>query len=165
MIRVSHPTLLSYKGKKYKCILGKSGVIANKVEGDGCTPAGSFLLKRVLYRPDRIMSLETELPVSSIESNDGWCDDPSNKDYNTQIKLPHPASHEVLWRKDNIYDIIVVLGYNSSPIVPKRGSGIFVHCATPSYQPTRGCIALYVTDLREILKSCSQETSIKIDKI
>ena len=162
MIRITHPNLLSYKGKKYKCVLGKSGVSKNKGEGDGCTPAGLFPLLRVLYRPDRIESLKTKLPVSSIKKCDGWCDDPSNKDYNQPIILPYSASHEVLWRNDNSYNIIVVLGYNSSPIVPYRGSAIFIHCATSSYKPTKGCVALDVKDLTEILKSCSPETQLKI---
>ncbi len=36
----------------------------------------------------------------------GWCDDPKSDYYNKQIKLPNKFSHEKLYRKDNIYDII-----------------------------------------------------------
>ena len=163
MIHVVPPNLVSFLGKNYRCVLGKSGVTNNKVEGDRATPVGTFPLLRVLYRPDRVGTLDTELPLLEIENNDGWCDDPLHKDYNKPIDLPHPASHEVLWRDDNVYDIIVVLGYNTSPIIPSKGSGIFIHCATPSYESTRGCIALDILDLIDILRLCSKETELIIN--
>jgi len=137
-------------------------VITKKHEGDGATPAGVFPLTRVLYRPDRIGYPETSLPVFPLSPYDGWCDDPTHEDYNKPIKLPHSGSHERLWRDDNIYDVVVVLGYNVSPVIPFKGSAIFIHFAHPSFKPTRGCIALKNADLVEILKTCSTETSLHV---
>ena len=116
----------------------------------------------VLFRPDRVASPKTKLPVIELKQNDGWCDDPTHVDYNSHINLPHNASHEVLWREDHVYDIIVVLGYNTSPIIPFRGSAIFLHCATPNYETTDGCVALNSLDLIEILETCSTQTLVQI---
>lgn len=162
MISITSQNSLIAGEKHYRCVLGRSGVLKNKREGDGATPAGLFQMLRVFYRPDRVAPLKTDLPALKLTPNDGWCDDPSHADYNRHINVPHNASHEVLWRKDHIYDMIVVLEYNMSPIVPFRGSAIFLHCATPSYELTDGCVALKDTDLVEILKTCSNQTRVRI---
>ncbi len=161
-MRITSSNSLLSNGRMYRCVLGKTGVLAKKLEGDGATPAGVFPLIRVLYRPDRMDFPETPLPVFALSPNDGWCDDPTHEDYNKPIKLPHDGSHERLWRDDNIYDIVVVLGYNTSPVIPFMGSAIFIHFAEPSFKSTRGCIALKDVDLLEILKTCSTKTNLHV---
>ena len=52
----------------------------------------------------------------------GWCDDPKSKKYNKLIKLPFKGSFEKLYRKDNTYDIILVLNYNLNPVRKGKGS-------------------------------------------
>ena len=59
----------------------------------------------------------------------GWCDDPKSKKYNQLIKLPNEYNHEKLYRKDNVYDLILVLNYNTRPIIKNKGSAIFIHIA------------------------------------
>ena len=118
--------------------------------------------RQVLHRPDRVPQPMTYLPVLELTSNDGWCNDPSHHYYNQPVTLPHAASHELLWREDPAYDIIVVTGYNSSPVVPFSGSAIFLHVAKPSFEPTEGCIAVGLLDLLEILRTCSKQTLIHI---
>ena len=161
-MRITSSNSLLSNGRIYRCVLGKTGVLTKKLEGDGATPAGIFPLMRVLYRPDRMDIPEPPLPVFALSPNDGWCDDPAHEDYNKPIKLPHDGSHERLWRDDNIYDIAVVLGYNTSPVIPFMGSAIFIHFAEPSFKSTRGCIALKDVDLLEILKTCSTETNLHV---
>ena len=161
MLINSSNSLLS-NGRIYRCVLGKTGALTKKREGDGATPTGVFPLIRALYRPDRMDVPETRLPVFALSPNDGWCDDPTHEDYNKPIKIPHDGSHERLWRNDNIYNIIVVLGYNTSPVIPFMGSAIFIHFADPSFKSTRGCVALKDVDLLEILKTCSTETKLHI---
>ena len=152
-MRITSSNSLLSNGRGYRCVIGKAGALTKKLEGDGAPPAGVFPLMRVLYRPDRRDIPETRLPVFALSPNDGWCDDPAHEDYNKPIKLPHDGSHERLWRDDNIYDIVVVLGYNTSPVIPFMGSAIFIHFAEPSFKSTRGCVALKDRDLLEILKT------------
>lgn len=151
--------------KEYPCALGKNGVAMDKKEGDGMTPIGCFPLREVFYRSDRLEKPETKLPVSEIERNDSWCDDVDRQEYNKKIKLPFSGSHEELWRnEDNLYDIIVVVGYNDSPVVFGKGSAIFLHIARPEFTPTLGCIAFKKEDLLGILKSCDLETKVCVQK-
>jgi len=151
-----------FNGKKYRCAIGKNGVAEDRVEGDGKTPLGCFEIRKVLYRKDKIEKLQTVLLVEEISENDTWCDDVKDKNYNSLIKLPYNASHEKLWRDDDLYDIIAVLGYNDKPVIAGKGSAIFMHIAGQNYSPTAGCIAFSKADLLEILKNCDKNTLVCI---
>ena len=134
--------------------LGRTGITRHKQEGDGATPAGRLPLRRVLYRADRINPRpKTILPTEPIAPDDGWCDDPADPRYNTQVRLPYPASHEEMWRRDGLYDVVGVLGWNDRPVVRGLGSAIFLHVASPDGGATEGCIALALPDLRILLAS------------
>lgn len=139
--------------KVMRAIIGKNGVAQDKQEGDLATPIGIFSLRQVFYRADRIQKPDTVLPVEALTIRDGWCDDPTHSAYNQKISLPHSARHETLWREDNVYDLIVVIGYNDEKIQPGRGSAIFMHLQRENKAPTEGCVALTEEDLRIVLAS------------
>lgn len=133
----------------YPCTLGKGGVCpaADKREGDGCTPLGSWPVRGVLLRPDRIAAPPPmALPWRWIRPDDGWSDGAADPAYNRPVRLPHGFSAERLWRDDAAYDVIVVLGHNDAPPVPGAGSAIFFHLWVPDAhglpKPTEGCIAV-----------------------
>jgi L,D-peptidoglycan transpeptidase YkuD (ErfK/YbiS/YcfS/YnhG family) len=136
------------------CALGRGGVRADKREGDGATPLGTWRLRGVRYRADRLTPPETALQVQAIRMQDGWCDDVSSPDYNRPVTLPCAARHERLWRDDAVYDVVVALGYNDDPPVAPRGSAIFLHVARPDLAPTEGCVALALDDLLALLRRC-----------
>lgn len=159
-ILVSSAGVLTWQGRVYRCALGRNGVSAEKKEGDGTTPVGCFALREVLYRADKIALPPTRLPVYTIQKNDGWCDDPADDAYNKKITLPYPARHEELWREDDLYDLVIPFGYNDAPVVPGKGSALFIHVATPNYAPTEGCIALSQPDVLDLLLQVSTETKI-----
>jgi L,D-peptidoglycan transpeptidase YkuD (ErfK/YbiS/YcfS/YnhG family) len=138
-------------GQIYRAALGRGGVRTDKLEGDGATPAGLLPLRRVLYRADRVPIPRAALPREPISASDGWCDDPGHPDYNRAVQLPHPARCEELWRRDALYDIVAVLGWNDAPVERGRGSAIFLHVARPDYAPTEGCVALAPADLTAVL--------------
>ena len=137
--------------RRFRCALGRGGVSRDKREGDGATPAGSWPMRQVLYRADRLASPQTALPLSAIGATDGWCDAPRDAAYNQPVRLPYPASAETLWREDGVYDLIVPLGFNDVPVVPCAGSAIFLHVARADFAPTEGCIALTLPDLLRVL--------------
>jgi L,D-peptidoglycan transpeptidase YkuD (ErfK/YbiS/YcfS/YnhG family) len=139
-------------GLMLPCALGRSGRRARKREGDGATPVGCWRMERVLYRSDRGPRPATGLPVRPIAPSDGWCDDPSDRNYNRPVRHPYPSSAERLWRTDNLYDLIVVLGHNTRPRVVGGGSAIFMHVARPNFAPTEGCIALRREHLLRLLQ-------------
>ena len=154
MTAIAHLTpdgLLRFRGETLRCALGAGGIRADKQEGDGATPLGLLPIRRVLFRADRGARPATALPAEPIAPDDGWCDDPGHADYNRQVRLPHPARHERLWREDAVYDVIGVLGWNDAPVRRGRGSAIFLHLARPGLPPTEGCVALPGADLRRLL--------------
>ncbi len=159
-MHVSADGTLRFAGKVYRCVLGRSGIVTDKREGDGGTPIGCFTLRRALFRPDRLAAPATALPLESLSPQDGWCDAPDHADYNRHVRLPHPARHERLWRDDGVYDVVVVLGHNDDPPVAGQGSAIFLHVAPDDGQPTEGCVALPLADLLEILKDCDAATRL-----
>ncbi len=97
-----------------------------------------------------------------IKPGDGWCDDPGSPSYNRRVALPCRASHEKLWRRDRLYDLVTVLGYNIHPRRKYRGSAIFLHCAAPDFAPTEGCVALRYDDLRRLLPRLSRKAMLTI---
>ena len=150
---VAHPDGRFEFGKRtLRCVVGRSGVkpADDKREGDGASPAGSWPLRKVLYRPD-VGAPTTALPVEPIARDHGWSDDPQDPAYNTRVTLPCRGSFEKLWRDDHIYDLVVVLGHNDDPPKPHMGSCIFLHLAREDGSPTQGCVALARPDLEAVL--------------
>lgn len=144
----------------FPCALGRSGLLPDKKEGDGGTPIGCYPLRHVFYRKDRVAIPETDLPLKAIGEQDGWCDDPMDRAYNTKVDLPYSARHEHLWRQDHVYDIVLVVGYNDAPVIPGKGSAVFVHVARLDFSPTEGCVAFKEEDLRSILRRLSLSDSL-----
>jgi L,D-peptidoglycan transpeptidase YkuD (ErfK/YbiS/YcfS/YnhG family) len=142
-----HGGCLSWPGSTVRAAIGRAGVVANKKEGDGATPAGTFPLISAFYRADRMRPPFSRLPIRVLSPNDAWVDDPTDRNYNRLVTLPYLAHAEPMWLDDAVYNLVVVIGYNMTPVVPGAGSAIFLHIARPDFSPTDGCIAV----AREIL--------------
>ena len=153
---------LYFQNYKLRCSIGKRGISSKKREGDYKTPRGNYKFKYVLYRKDRISNLNSKLKKIIIKKNYGWCDDPRSKNYNRLINFPFKYSAEKLWLKENIYDIILVMNYNLSPIIKFKGSAIFLHIAKKKYQNTKGCIAISKKNMKFLISKINKKTKIKI---
>src|SRR5271169_2809446 len=153
---------LHWSGGSAAAAVGRAGVKADKHEGDGATPAGTYPLVSILYRPDRIAPPLSALPVNALAASDGWVVEPSDANYNRPVSLPYPASAEQMWREDGLYDALVVIGYNLEPVVPGAGSAIFLHIATPDLAPTAGCVAVKREILLELLPLLGPRSKIAI---
>jgi L,D-peptidoglycan transpeptidase YkuD (ErfK/YbiS/YcfS/YnhG family) len=162
MIIVRNNGYLEYKNFKFRCALGKAGVQAKIQEGDNITPKGTYKILNIYYRKDRLKKITSSIKKIKINKNMGWCDDTRSIHYNKQIKLPSKLKHEILYRKDNIYDIICVINYNINPTLKNKGSAIFLHIAKKKYQKTKGCIALKKNHLITLLSIIKKNTKIKI---
>ena len=162
MIIVKKSGYLKYENFKFRCALGKGGIKQKEREGDFITPKGKFKLIKIYYRSDRIKKINSTLKKIKIKKNMGWCDDVSSNYYNKQIKINKKFSHEKLYRKDNVYDIVVVLNYNLNPIIKGKGSAIFLHVAKKNYKKTQGCIALKKNELLNLVSKIKRNTQIKI---
>ena len=154
---------LTYNNYKVKCSIGKRGIGRKTKEGDLITPKGRYTIKYILYRKDRVKKIQTKIKTIVIRNNMGWCDDPKSKNYNKLIKLPSTFGYEKLFKKENVYDIILVLNYNMNPVVKNKGSAIFIHVVKGNYKRTEGCIALKKMHLLKILKILKKNTKVKIE--
>lgn len=143
--------------------LGRGGIQANKREGDGATPRGSFKLRRLWWRSDRHVRPPTLLPAHRIEPDDGWCDDPADRHYNQRVKVPAGSNADRLTRADHLYDFIVELDHNTRPRIAGRGSAVFIHAARPHFAPTAGCVALDIGALRRLLARLGPRTKIMVE--
>jgi len=153
---------LLYKGYKLKCCVGKSGVKKAKKEGDLATPKGTFKLGLLYYRRDRIKPPKCKIKKKIIRKNMGWCNDSKSDKYNKEINFPYKYSSEKLYKKENIYDLFLLIKYNTNPIIKKKGSAIFLHISKKNYQPTQGCVAISKKDFLKILPLIDGKTSITI---
>jgi L,D-peptidoglycan transpeptidase YkuD (ErfK/YbiS/YcfS/YnhG family) len=142
--------------------LGRGGIRALKREGDGGTPLGRFTVRQVLYRADRLGRPRALLPLRAIRSDDGWCEDPADRNYNRLVKLSPRSAADRLKRDDHLYDLVLVLGYNDRPRVKGRGSAIFMHLGRPGCAPTVGCIALSRHDLLMLLRQLRRDSQIVV---
>ena len=153
---------LYFQKYKLRCSVGKRGISIKKREGDKKTPKGEFRFKYILYRKDRIFKIKTKLKKIVINKKMGWCDDPNSDHYNKIINYPFKYRSEKLWRKENVYDIIIVIDYNLNPVVKNKGSAIFLHL-TSDYKKTEGCVAIKKTDMLVLLKLVNNKTKININ--
>jgi L,D-peptidoglycan transpeptidase YkuD (ErfK/YbiS/YcfS/YnhG family) len=154
---------LRVDGRSIACSIGRSGAFpaADKREGDGATPLGTWSIRAALLRPDRVAPVNTALPWRWLREQDGWSDDVDDPAYNRPVRHPHEFSAERLWRDDELYDVIVILGHNDAPPVAPLGSGIFLHCWRDG-APTEGCVAIPKDDLLALLPALRPGDSIEI---
>ena len=163
MIIINKSGYLKFKNLKFKCALGKAGIGKKKIEGDNITPKGTFEIVKIYYRNDRIKKIYSKIKLFKINKKMGWCNDPISKKYNQLIKLPSKYTHEKLHRRDNVYDLVVVLNYNTTPIIKNKGSAIFIHVAKKNYKKTEGCVALKKKHLVKLIENIKSKTKIIIN--
>ncbi|GLS22331.1 hypothetical protein GCM10007874_53490 [Labrys miyagiensis] len=154
---------LTVAGITFPCVLGRSGLVTAKREGDGGTPRGALPLRGLLQRRDRGPRIPSALPFHAIQPEDAWCDDVADRRYNKPIKRPlDQTSEERLTRADRLYDVIVPLGWNDGPIVKGRGSAIFWHLSRENGSPTAGCVAVTPDVFRKVLPRLSRHAVMVI---
>ena len=147
---------------RFSCAIGRAGLTTNKIEGDHKTPVGEFKFKKIYYRKDKLGEMIFQIPFAIIAENDGWCDDPKSKLYNQHVQFPFDASAERLFRDDDLYDIICVLNYNTNPIVPGKGSAIFLHICKPNFAGTEGCVAIEKKNILKLVNLIDFNTKLII---
>ena len=163
MILVNKDKILCFEKKKYRCSVGLNGFTKNKIEGDKKTPIGKYSFGKLFVRTDKIKNLNTKFKYIPIRKDMAWSDDSNKSNYNNLIKTKNKHK-ESLYRDDNLYDLILVINYNMNPVLPNKGSAIFLHISSDDYRPTEGCVAIAVNDFIEILKTLKPDDKINILK-
>ena len=161
VIKVKNNNTLILDDFKFKCCVGKHGTTKHKIEGDEKTPKGLYELGNLYFRKDKFSKLDTKLKTIPIKKSMGWCDDINNKKYNKLIKISNKIKHEKLFRKNNIYDLMIPIKYNTIRTQKNKGSAIFLHL-TKNYKVTLGCVAIKKKDMLILIKLMDKKTKIKI---
>ncbi len=91
----------------------------------------------------------------------GWCNNSKDNKYNNEFNLNSKIRGEKLYRRDHKYDAFISINYNTNPVIPYKGSAIFIHL-TNNYKSTAGCVAINIKDFLILLKFIKPNTKIKI---
>ncbi|MEK9280591.1 MULTISPECIES: L,D-transpeptidase family protein [unclassified Bradyrhizobium] len=142
--------------------LGRGGILANKREGDGGTPRGSFRPRQLWWRGDRHSRPQTFLSARSIGDEDAWCEDPKDRHYNQPVRLRREQGGDRLKRADHLYDFIVEIDHNTKPRIAGRGSAVFLHLARDNFGPTAGCVSMTKPAMLQLLRRLGPRTRIII---
>jgi L,D-peptidoglycan transpeptidase YkuD (ErfK/YbiS/YcfS/YnhG family) len=138
----------------YSARLGKNGLSSNRREGDGTTPTGTFWIGPTIYGNEPNPGVK--LRYRKLRCGDWWDEDSSSPTYNSfqhvrcGVDPPFREGSEEMWQQRKAYPFLAVVEYNTHPVVPGRGSGIFLHAQTGG--PTIGCISLRKAELRDVLR-------------
>jgi len=141
-------------GGPYVARLGKNGLSANRREGDGTTPTGNFAIGRTMYGNDPNPGVRFR--YRRLRCGDWWDEDPTSPTYNSfrhvpcGTEPPFAGASEGMWQQPRPYPFLAVIEYNTHPVVPGRGSGIFLHAQSGG--PTIGCVSLRTAELRLVLR-------------
>jgi L,D-peptidoglycan transpeptidase YkuD (ErfK/YbiS/YcfS/YnhG family) len=134
--------------------VGWNGLSANRREGDGTTPVGTFRIHPRMYGNEPNPGVR--FPYRRLRCGDWWVEDPRSPSYNEFRHVPcgqRPPFRVVtegMWETRTAYPFLAVIEFNMHPVVPGRGSGIFLHAQTG--RPTNGCVSVPRGDLRRVLR-------------
>jgi L,D-peptidoglycan transpeptidase YkuD (ErfK/YbiS/YcfS/YnhG family) len=154
---------LTAGGQVVPVALGRGGIKANKLEGDGGTPKGTFRPLKLWWRADRHARPRTFLPVRAIGPDNAWCEDPKNRHYNRPVRLERGRGGDRLMRDDHLYDFIVEIDHNTRPRIANRGSAVFLHLARDNFAPTAGCVSMTESAMLRLLARLGPRTKIVIE--
>jgi len=129
-----------------------------KHEGDGCSPHGVYQVS-LAFGYDA--ACNTRMPYRQVFEDDVWVDDPDAPDYNRMVKkiATTAKSFEYMRRRDELYRKGLVVEYNTAPIIPDKGSAIFIHFWGKAFNPTAGCLGLPKHHLNAVLEFLDPEKS------
>jgi L,D-peptidoglycan transpeptidase YkuD (ErfK/YbiS/YcfS/YnhG family) len=148
----------------WRARVGRNGLSTQHREGDGTTPTGTFALGPVIYGIDPNPGLSR--PYHRLVCGDWWDEDARSPTYNTFRHVacgtspPFRGGSEALWRITPAYRLFAPIQYNAAPVVPGRGSAIFLHVDTG--RATNGCVSLPLRELRSVLRRLRPGASISI---
>ena len=134
--------------------VGHNGLSGERREGDGTTPTGTFRIGRTMY--GSAPNPGVRFRYRRVVCGDWWDEDPASPTYNTFQHVrcgqrpPFRVKSLGMWQQPRAYPYLAVVEFNMRPIVPGRGSGIFLHAQTGG--PTQGCISLRRPALLRVLR-------------
>jgi L,D-peptidoglycan transpeptidase YkuD (ErfK/YbiS/YcfS/YnhG family) len=134
--------------------VGERGVLEDRHEGDRTTPAGAFGFGRTMFGVAANPGVRYR--YRRIVCGDWWVEDPRSLHYNRfrhvrcGARPPFRVTTGDMSESPTAYRHLAVIRFNMDPVVPGRGSGIFLHASTG--RPTVGCVSLPLPQLLRTLR-------------
>jgi len=141
-------------GGPFAARVGRNGLSADRHEGDGTTPAGVFRIGATMY--GNAPNPGVRYAYRRLRCGDWWNEDASSRTYNSfqhvacGSRPPFTVTTPGMWEQPRAYPHLAVIEYNTRPVVPGRGSGIFLHAQTG--RATNGCVSLRLSELVAVLR-------------
>jgi L,D-peptidoglycan transpeptidase YkuD (ErfK/YbiS/YcfS/YnhG family) len=151
-------------GGPFPARIGRNGMRLNRREGDGTTPIGTFPIAATMY--GNAPNPGVRFRYVRLRCGDWWVEDSRSPAYNTFQRLgcgvrpPFKVTTPDMSKERRAYTHLAVIGFNMHPVVPGRGSAIFLHAQTGG--PTNGCISLRRADLVRVLRWLTPGTAPQI---
>ena len=142
--------------------IGKNGLGKEK-EGDRKTPIGIYKFNCYFGIAD---NPGTNLPYIKLNDSLYWDGDSNSINYNLLVNIEtykdfDTKESEHLIEETLGYKYAMNMNYNEDRI-PKKGSGIFLHCYTKNPYTAR-CVALPENNMIKVFKMVNKEARILID--
>jgi L,D-peptidoglycan transpeptidase YkuD (ErfK/YbiS/YcfS/YnhG family) len=151
-------------GGPYAARAGRNGLRENRREGDGTTPIGMFSIGRTMYGNEPNPGVKYR--YRHIRCGDWWVEDPSSPAYNTFQRIgcgrrpPFRVTTPDMSKDRHAYAYLAVVEFNMNPVVPGRGSGIFLHVQRGN--ATNGCVSLRRAALLRVIRWLSPAAAPRI---
>ena len=127
-----------------------------KREGDGRAPAGIFRLSSAFGYASPVKHAWIRLPYHEATPALRCVDDAQSRHYNrivdTGLIKTDWKSDEEMRRGDAQYRLGIVVDHNANPVIPGRGSCIFMHIWKGSGAGTAGCTAMSRENMEILLR-------------
>ncbi|MCM3004593.1 L,D-transpeptidase family protein [Priestia koreensis] len=143
--------------KPISVLIGKHGMTTKKQEGDGKSPIGVFSLGTAFGHHE---VTDLHIPYRQTSPHDYWVDDVESPDYNTWVhENGNPEKRWSSFERMNhpLYKYGIVVNYNEDPIIPGKGSAIFMHLTNKTTTHTAGCVAMPERDFLPLLYKLEAE--------
>ena len=147
---------------RFACALGPAGIVRDKREGDGGTPAGRFRLLWGYYRPDRPRPPAGGVALRRCAAIPAGARIPRARATIAPCACPPRIARIGMWREDALYDLTFVLDQNFTRRCKGSGSAIFFHLARPGLTPTAGCVAISAADMRKLAPRLARGAAMRI---
>jgi L,D-peptidoglycan transpeptidase YkuD (ErfK/YbiS/YcfS/YnhG family) len=129
-------------------IIGRGGFSSNRTEGDGTTPTGKYSFGTMFGQQ---ANPGVKFPYRVPDAQSVWVGDSASPYYNTwQEDASLVGEHLASSAFSKPYAYAVAINFNTAPVVPHKGSAIFLHVRTGS--GTAGCVSISQPSLLQVLR-------------
>ena len=149
--------------RRWRCVIGAGGAREDKVEGDAATPVGTFPLRRLYFRNDRLV-LPKVRPAGPADQRARRL---VRRSALVRLQPPGPHPERVEPREDcgATTGCTTCWWWSATTTTrPKANGAARSSCTSPATtsSPTQGCVAFARDDLLELVPLLTPQTKLQV---